>query len=530
VSSEGLPARLSGLLEPAAYPHRPAVVELRETHISWVLLAADRAYKLKKPLRLPFLDYGSLGRRHELCRDEVRLNRRLAPEVYRGVRAVLPAGHGVRIGEEDAPGALEYAVEMRRFDEHATLARRHAGEAEVQEVGRRLAAFHATAAIPAAPERTVGALEATLEENFSTLRELGAGRVGEAGRLAGAFLAGRRDELRRRAREGLVRDGHGDLRAEQVLLERGIEIVDCVEFDPALREIDVGFDLAFLAMDLMRRDERPASVLVTAYRAAGDPGDDALLAFFAAQRALIRAKVSLVRAGQVRGADADRRRADAGDLLELAGRLGWRVRLGRLAVVCGPAASGKSTLARALASHAGASVLASDLTRKELLGVDASERAPASAYGSDVNRRTYAELGRRARERLAAGEHVVVDATFRFAADRRAFADALGQGAVEAVWIECRAPAETLTLRAAAREREPGRVSDADATIAERHVREWEPLSDVPARQRVAVETDRPPQAVVAAAAEALEARLRAGARASGDDRDCLSLASPDRR
>ena len=192
-----------------------------------------------------------------------------------------------------------------------------------------------------------------------------------------AVLAGRRAELRRRAAAGLVRDGHGDLRAEHVVLERGIEIVDCVEFDPALREIDVGLDLAFLVMDLMRRDERLAAALVSAYReAGGDPGDDALVAFFAAQRALIRAKVALVRAGQVDGADAARRRADAAALLELAGRLGWRVRLGAAAIVCGAAASGKSTLAAALAERAGATVLSSDIVRKELVGVPATARAP----------------------------------------------------------------------------------------------------------------------------------------------------------
>jgi aminoglycoside phosphotransferase family enzyme len=135
------------LLDPSVYPHRPEAVELRETHISWVVLAGDRAYKVKKPLRLPFLDYGSLERRHELCREELRLNRRLAPTVYRAVCAVVPAPGGVRIADEDASGALEYAVEMRRYDEEATLARREAagtaGEAEVEAVGRRLAAFHA---------------------------------------------------------------------------------------------------------------------------------------------------------------------------------------------------------------------------------------------------------------------------------------------------------------------------------------------------------------------------------------------------
>jgi uncharacterized protein len=494
--------------------------ELRETHISWILLTGDRAYKIKKPLRLPFLDYSSLERRHALCLEEVRLNRRLAPDVYLGVRAILrEPGGGVRLGGEDEPGAVEYAVEMRRYDERATLARRldagTAGEGEVRAVGRRLAGFHADAARPADAGRAVPALEAMLRENFATLRDLDAdpvhrARIDDAERLAAAVLAGRRHELRRRAAAGLVRDGHGDLRAEHVVLERGIEIVDCVEFDPALREIDVGLDLAFLAMDLMRHDERLASALVSAYReAGGDPGDDVLVAFFAAQRALIRAKVALVRAGQVGGTDAARRRADAAALLVLADRLGWRVRLGTAAIVCGVAASGKSTLAAALAERLGATVLSSDRVRKELVGVAPTVRAPKLAYGAGVNRRTYEALGRRARERIADGGRVIVDATFRFTADREAFMGALGPAPGGLLWIECRAPVAVRVRRAAARARDVGGVSDAGATVAALQAEEWEALAEVPAHRHVEVATDQDEAAVIMAARDALDARLR---------------------
>jgi hypothetical protein len=492
------------------------------------MLAGDRAYKVKKPLRLPFLDYGSLQRRHELCREELRLNRRLAPSVYRAVRAVVRMQGGVQIADEDAPGALEYAVEMRRYDEDATLARRQAagsaGDAEVEAVGRRLAAFHLGGEIPAEPERAVPAFAAMLDENFTTLGELGAAGVDDAARLAAAVATGRADELRRRARTGLVRDGHGDLRAEHVLLERGIEVVDCVEFDPALRQIDVGFDIAFLAMDLRRRDERLARVLMAAYRAAGgDPGDDQLVAFFAAQRALIRAKVALMRAGQVAGADADRRRADADALLALARRLGWTVRLGRVAVVCGVAASGKSTVASALAEQSDAVVLSSDLVRKQLLGVAATARAPAGAYTSDVNSATYAALGAQAAERLAAGERVIVDATFRFRADRRSFAEALGSNARECLWIQCEAPVETLLRRAAARERDPERISDADAAIAERQIDEWHSLTEVPAARHVTIATNQSRRAVLAALAQVLDERLRSSERVDSVDDDAIA-------
>jgi hypothetical protein len=488
---------------PAPDPRTPA--ELRETHISWVVLEGDRAYKIKKAVRLPFLDYGSLERRHELCREEVRLNRRLAPDVYLGVGALVPEGGGVRPAPADASGAVEYVVVMRRYDEHRTLARGTAGAEEIRAVGRRLAAFHAAADRPRDPDGSVEALERMLTENLDTLREFGA-TVDDAERLVVSVLAGRRRELLARARTGRVRDGHGDLRAEHVVLERGIEIVDCVEFDPALREIDVGLDLAFLVMDLLRRDRSSATALVAAYRkAGGDPGDDALVAFFAAQRALIRAKVSLVRASQVEGADAERRRADAAELLALAGRLAWQVRLGPGAVVCGLAASGKSTLAASLAERSGGTVVSSDAVRKQLLGLAPSDRAPEGAYGPEMNRRTYEALGRRARELLGRGEPVVVDATFRRREDREA--SSLPD---DLVWIECRAPVEVRAARASV----PRRVSDADAAVAVRQSGEWAPL-DAP---HVTVCTDEEPGAVIAAVRDGLDRRLRGELRTETGD------------
>jgi hypothetical protein len=492
-------------------------VAVRETHISRVLLTRDRAYKFKKPVRLPFVDYSTLDRRRTFCREEIRLNRRLAPDIYRGVRAVVSVTPRIELAPEDSDGAIDFVVEMRRYDERCTLAQRlaarSAGEREVRAVGRRLAEFHAAADRPAHPERSVPAFVAMLAENFATLRDLG-GDVEDAAALADAVLGGRRPELVRRARAGLVRDGHGDLRAEHVVLERGIEIVDCVEFDPALREIDVGLDLAFLVMDLLRHDARLAAALVYAYReAGGDPGDDALLTFFAAQRALIRAKVALVRATQVDAADAARRRADAADLLALAHRLGWGLRLGPAAIVCGPAATGKSTLAAALAERADAVVLSSDLFRKELVGVAPTARAPAAAYGPAVNRRTYEALGVSARENVGAGERVIVDATFRFAADRAAFADAFA-GAAELVWIECQAPADVISARACARAVRPG-VSDAGPSVAARQVGEWEPL-DAP--EHVVVGTDREYAAVLDALRERLDARLSGELRSGSVD------------
>jgi uncharacterized protein len=250
-------ALAAALASPDAYGGA-GPVELRETHISWVFLVGDRAYKLKKPVVLPFVDYGTPERRRAMCEEEVRLNRRLAPEVYLGARAVVATAEGVALAPAGTPDAIDHVVEMRRFDEARTLAAHvtHGGEyyPALVAVGRRLAAFHAAADVPPADHATA-ALHAALAENVDTLLAHSPDRefttqVAALARFTEAFFAARRAELEARAAAGRVRDGHGDLRAEHVLLERGVEIVDCLEFDPALRIVDAGCDLAFLLMDL----------------------------------------------------------------------------------------------------------------------------------------------------------------------------------------------------------------------------------------------------------------------------------------
>jgi aminoglycoside phosphotransferase family enzyme len=293
--------RLAAALDVAPRDHR-------ETHGSWVLLTSTRAYKVKKPVTMAFLDYGSLARRREMCRAEVAVNRRAAPGVYVGVRAIVPSGDGVELAPDDAPGAIEYAVEMRRFDETATLAAAvEAGDATpelVADVGRRVAAFHAAAG-EVTPAAGGEAIKRSIDDDFATLSTLLSDYPGRARdlvaaeRFAAGFLGSRWEELDSRARAGRVRDGHGDLRAEHVLLGPHPALVDAIEFDPGLRRIDVGLDLAFLVMELHAAERQDlAAALVAGYRdEGGDPGDDRLLAFFAAYRARVRAKVALIRAG-----------------------------------------------------------------------------------------------------------------------------------------------------------------------------------------------------------------------------------------
>jgi aminoglycoside phosphotransferase family enzyme/predicted kinase len=517
-------AVVAAMREPAFYPDGSGQVEVCETHGSCVFLTADRAYKVRKAVVLPFLDYSSLTRRRALAEEELRLNRRLAGDLYVGIRGIAPIDGRLGLVAADDPRAVEYAVEMRRFDERDTLARALqdglADRDTVDAVARRLAAFHAAAEPLHHEGGETPHLKRYLSESFATLAAaapvLGRGRVLEAERFAISFLAARWPTIEPRAAQGLVREGHGDLRCEHVLIGSGdaeaVRVFDCIEFDPGLRELDVGADLSFLVMDLAAADRSDlARHLVESYRrAGGDPGDDALIAFHAATRAWVRAKVAWLRAGQP-GATAQvraRALADADRLLALGERLAWHVRLPPVVIVCGPPASGKSHLADALGERCGRPILSSDRIRKELAGVEAEQPAGASRYSSNASLETYVELGRRASAAASMGEGALVDATFRHSAERAAFREAsrLGNGLVMA--IECRAPAGVLRARARVRDRVGRGSSDADATVVERLMGDWDPLDEVASGNHLVVRTDRNTDDVIDDIVALLDRRL----------------------
>jgi uncharacterized protein len=509
---------VAALRRPDVYPGAAtASVEVHETHISVVFLAGDRAYKLKKPLLLPFVDYSTPARRRQMCEEELRLNRRLAPDVYLGVSSVvIDAAGSARLGAPDDPQAVDYLVVMRRFDERRTLGalvtREGVCRRTLESVGARIAAFHASADAIGA-ETATAALHAALAENTNTLMALApnrdfARRVAGLERFGLAFLAARRGELEARASNGRVRDGHGDLRAEHILLERGVEVVDCVEFDPALRIVDVACDIAFLTMDLERLGAPAAAEAVLAgYRAAGgDAGDDALVAFFSAYRALVRAKVALVRASQS-GAPAGVA-ATAEVHLALAERFAWRARALAPLILAGLSASGKTRIATELATRSGLPHLNSDPVRKRLAGVAAAAHAGAAAYGESFNRRTYEELGRLAGEAIARNGGALVDATFRLAEDRAAFVDGLGALPRTAVFIECRAPVSVRIERARRRAVDPAAMSDADERVVRAQCDDGRIDEDIPAAQHVTLRTDRALEDVIEDLAAFLDARL----------------------
>jgi aminoglycoside phosphotransferase family enzyme/predicted kinase len=494
------------MLEPGFYPHRPDSVELRETHISWVFRAGSLAYKLKKPLVLPFLDYGTAARRGEMCREEVLLNRRLAPRTYRRAVSIVPSGEGFEISDVDDPAAIDYVVEMEAVEEDRSLAALQEegilSASDVEAVGHLIARFHQEARVVHGPEVLHTSLD-PIDENLTTLRVAGEGIVDQgsvrtAVEFTDAFLVHHRDELERRAAAGLIRDGHGDLRAEHAIVPLGAApyIYDCVEFDPRLRESDVACDLAFLVMDLERLG-RPqcARDLVVTYRCAGgDPGGDALIPFFAAYRAWVRATVACERAGEL-GEDPDARAAsedEARDLLALGHRFAWRARGPSLLVACGVSGSGKTTLAERLGEISGRPHLSSDLIRRRGAGLGPADRGGPELYTPGAREEVYRELGREAADRLRHGEGVIVDATFHREAERFAFEEGMGDEHCAPIVVECTAPPALLMRRAEARQKIDRSASDAGPAIVLRQLGERDPLEGRWARHRLDLRTDIP--------------------------------------
>ena len=497
---------VAAMREGSFYSPPAAAVEVRETHASVIFLAGDRAYKLKKPVRMPFLDYSTLERRRRLCEEEVRLNARFAPDVYLGVRAVTDTDGRLALAAPDAPAAIEYVVVMRRIDEDATLERlvlRGAVDTALAErVGEAVADMHMRAGRAPAGYWSRDYLAARLRENFETTEPdvgvlLDRLTNDSVRRFSEAFLRGRAALLDRRAAAGMVRDVHGDLRAEHVVVEpAGLTVIDCVEFDDRLRRIDVAADLAFLTMDLERLG---APALATAAERAyvartGDRELHAVLPFYACYRAWVRAKVTALRLRQL--GPGDEARAPLVDgaraLFGLAQRLVWRARLPLVLVVCGVGGSGKSTLAAALHERSGLPHLSSDRVRKELAGVPFDRPAPERAYDPAHTDRTYAELAARAASSVGAHGGAIVDATFTARPHRAALARRLDPSGAAILWIECTAPRHVLERRGAAREDRPERGSDATWQVIAAQLDARDPLDEIPAARLHALRTDRP--------------------------------------
>jgi aminoglycoside phosphotransferase family enzyme/predicted kinase len=520
-AAEPLPDGLVAALgAPAAYPSDPSArggVEHVQTHISHVFLAAERVYKLRKAVRLSFLDFGTLRARNDDAVAEVRLNRRLAPDVYLGLAPLERSGAGWRVGElgEVPRPEVENAVVMRRLahgrDALALLAAGALGPAHVRAAAERIATFHRTHALgapaPYEPKAWRERIDRPMQANLAALREhAGAARLApvEVERLDVAWreaLAARRAALERRRAEGRAVEGHGDLHLAHLWFEAGPEaplFVDCVEFDVELRRIDAASDVAFLFMDLAYRGRRALGErwLSDYAEARGDAGLYDVVDLYAAYRAAVRAKVAALAAADVEIGAAQRAAAaeSAARHLALAGRCLGPPRSGVLVLVAGTVGVGKSTVAAALAEASGAALFSSDRTRKRLAGLPPGARAAADPdaglYTPAWHDRAYAALLEHAAPALRSGRAVVLDATWS-ERRRRAAARELAHRLGAAAWLVRVDCAEATALeRTRARASHGTDPSDAGPEWVARSRSRFEPPDEWPAAQRLALATD----------------------------------------
>ena len=469
-------AVFSLLGDPATY----GGVEVRrcETHAAVVFLAGDRAIKVKRAVRYPFLDYATLGKREAACRAELDINRKFAPQLYRRVLAITRQADGSLA--LDGPGeVVEWAVEMTRFDEKNTLdhlaERGELDDALTRKLAVAVAAMHERAApVDAAP--WLAAVDGFVADNTMSFRRHGdvfpAGMVEELDRKSTAAFGRVRPLLAARGADGLVRRGHGDLHLGNIAVLDGEPIAfDAIEFDPIIAEGDLLYDLAFLLMDLVERGlPQAANAVLNGYfsasRRIADCDGIAALPFFMSLRAAIRAKVTA----------AKRDLAAAGERAALAqsARRYFDLALALLApakpaIVCtgGLSGTGKSVLARALAPllppPPGALMLRSDVERKAAFGVAAHDRLPAEAYSAAVTERVYRGLSDKAVRVAHAGHSVIIDAVFAESFERAAIERAAA--ATDADFHGLFLVADLPTRLARVSSRGPD-ASDADAKVA----------------------------------------------------------------
>ncbi|MCU0764768.1 MAG: AAA family ATPase [Burkholderiaceae bacterium] len=469
----------------AAATGRPVTVI--QTHISTVLLAGEHAYKLKKPVAFGFVDFSTLEARRRCCAEELRLNRRTAPRIYLDVARITGTVDAPRLG--GGGPAIEYAVRMRRFATRDLADRRaragRLGAAHVDRLGAEVAALHAAAA-PAPAGSDFGSPDRVLRwarENFA-LCLLRLDDEPRRSRLQ-ALAQWTEDEFRARAgwfaerhSGGFVRECHGDLHLANIVLLDDVPVpFDGIEFNPELRFIDVASDVAFTFMDLIEHGlPRLAWRFVDRVLAAsGDYGLLAGLRFYAVYRALVRAKVSLIRAHQPDARAQERSRAATAFARDLA--LAERLAAAPsplLVAVGGLSGSGKTTVAGLLLEHLGAVRVRSDVERKRLAGLPAGARRAAAfgaaLYSAEMTLRTYRRLNEVAATVLRSGHPVIVDAALLRRAERDALRELAARLKVRFACLWCEAPLATLRQRIARRQAKAADASDATLAVLQRQL------------------------------------------------------------
>jgi aminoglycoside phosphotransferase family enzyme/predicted kinase len=500
VESDQVMKMIKDLARPDAYARTPDRVDLVETHISWVFLAGDRVYKLKKSVDYGFLDFSTLEKRRFFCEEEIRLNQRLCPDVYLGVRSIVrkPDG-GFALDEYEFPAGppVEYAVEMKRMPHQGMMLEKLArDEVDIETIDRIAAIlidFYAGARTGEEVNRygRVEFIKHYVDEDFwqtadfvgSAVADYRYDRIQE---YSDDYLDRQADLFQRRVENGYIREGHGDLHMGNICLGDRVYIFDCIEFNESLRCLDVASDLSFLAMDLDFHG-RPdlAERLIDTYAAeSGDQGVREVLNFYKCYRACVRAKIHCFNHDRP-SLSEDRRRESmvlARRYFKLAYEYAGGSRRPRLVVFFGLMGAGKTHWARRAGKLMGARVISSDRVRKQLAGLGDHSRLYVpfgqGLYTPEMSHKVYQAMHRTAQDQLDAGLDVVLDGSYMKERHRNDVLDLAEKVDAETTLILTTAPEVDIMARLKRREAGPTSLSDGRREIYQDQVRAFEPVGD----------------------------------------------------
>jgi aminoglycoside phosphotransferase family enzyme/predicted kinase len=502
----------SGFVEqlqlPVAYPHPVRQVSFLETHISYIFLTGQFAYKVKKAVNLGFLDFTKLEQRRHFCQEELRLNRRLAPSLYLDVVPIAQSANGLRVG--GAGPAIEYAVKMLQFPQSSRLdcglSEGRLSPVQVDAIADRIAAFHAQIPRTTMLDEygTARAIGETIDGNLKRLRSLleGLGPFNEPDSSFLAQLAGwchkeyarLKPVLAARKRDGYVRECHGDLHLGNIAWWRNApQIFDGIEFSPALRWIDVINEVAFTSMDFKvhERYDYAYRLLNRYLEKTGDYAGLELLAFYEVDRAIVRAMVACIRSTQAAARDRPESAATCQRYLAVAKRAS-EPRRRMLLLMHGLSGSGKTRASQAILECLGAIRIRSDIERKRLhcraSGTAARESFEQGIYDRATTRATYLHLVQLARQLLDADFPVVVDAANLQAWQREIFRSQARAQGVPFLILSCQASEETLFKRLQAREARGDDASDAGPLVLRHQLATYEPLTSAEKQESLLIE------------------------------------------
>lgn len=477
------------LCKPEAYPHEvDSPVQTHETHISLIFLAGPFAYKVKKPVANEFLDYSTLAKRRHACEEELRLGVRYADDLYLQVVPIVRRDEQVVIGGEGEP--IEYAVKMKRFPANALLSTQlshhRVTPSDMRQLAIAVAAFHRKA--PVSGRHDADALSEVLHQAMLNFKHL-YGKSLQAEADAVTKLEGwtestfqeHHERFKHRFRDGFVRECHGDLHCDNVVMWNDHWVpFDGIEFNASLSWIDILDDASFLMVDLIARDRKDlARIFVNAYlEQTGDYDDLTLLRWYAVYRLMVRAKVAEIRMSQIIDdpTAVSEQIETARHRIRIADEL-IRESSPKLWITHGLSGSGKTTGSEAWVAAFGAIRIRSDVERKRLLGLDARERAAAEHYDSATSTTTYQRLQSLARAILSAGYPVIVDATFLRENDRRDFRSLADQEGVPFEILHFTADEGELRDRITQRAAAQADASDADLAVLRTQLATQQPLT-----------------------------------------------------